>query len=173
MASIIDKLFSLKSDIQLKALAIAIFGSIAIIMCLPLIQYRGAMMGSQQVAIITLAIFGIIIVILSDRITSLNISKDKLNITLAELKKNVKETIDFVRSDLKEVSSSSSSSASSSSSSEDISNIQKKLSEVESLMDTKAEKESAQELFQDATNIGQAMGMLQEIMKSYKEICKK
>ena len=68
----LDKILSVKRDIQLKAIAIVFFGVIAFTMCYPLLHNPEAVISTQQVTVISLCIFGIIITVLSDRLASLN-----------------------------------------------------------------------------------------------------
>ena len=160
MATVVDRLFSIRSDIQLKVLAIVVLAAIALIMGYPLVADPNLQFSASQATVITLSIFGIIIIILADRIVSLNVSKDKLNITLSELKKDVKETIEYVREDLQEASPRP-----------DV-ELEKKLKDVETVVSKEKGGESVEELVENAKDIGEAMGTLREIMKSYKRFNK-
>lgn len=165
MTSVVDKLFSIRSDIQLRVLAIMVLAGIAFIMCYPLVANPDLTISAAQVSVITLSIFGIIIIILADRIVSLNVSKDKLNITLSKLKKDVKETIEDVREDLQEASPPPDESSESQA---EYIKLQNKMKDVETIVSKEKGSESVEELMEDANDIGEAMGTLREIMKSYR-----
>lgn len=165
MASVVDKLFSISSDIQLKALALVVLAAIALIMCYPLVANPDLQIGAAQVTVITLSIFGIVVIILADRIVSLNVSKDKLSITLSELKKNVKETIEDVREDLQEVSPRPDVTPTLEA---EYQELEKKIVNVETVVSKEKGGESVEDLMEEANEIGEAMGTLREIMKSYR-----
>lgn len=165
MASVVDKLLSIRSDIQLRVLAIVVLAGIALIMCYPLVANPNLQISVAQVSVITLSIFGIIIIILADRIVSLNVSKDKLNITLSELKKDVKGTIEYVREDLQEASPPPDVTPKLQA---EYQELQNKMKDVETVVSKEKGGKSVEELMEDAKDIGEAMGTLREIMKSYR-----
>ena len=164
MASVVENLFSIKSDIQLKALAIMVFAGIALIMCYPLVAYPNSQIGAPQVTVITLSMFGIIIVILADRIVSLNVSKDKLNITLSGLKENFQETIEYVREDLQEALAPPDVAPAVKT---EIHGLQEQVNDLETVVSREKNGESVEEMLENAKKMGEAMGMLREIMKNY------
>lgn len=169
MASVVDKLFSIRSDIQLRVLAIVVLAGIALIMCYPLVANPNLQINAAQVTVITLSIFGIIIIILADRIVSLNISKNKLSITLSELKNNVKETIEYMREDLQEASPPPDVTPTSQAEhQEQQKKIEKKIEDVETVVLKGKSGKSVEELMEGAKDMGEVMGMLREIMKSYR-----
>jgi len=88
-----------KSDAWMKVAAICIFGLILLVMCVAAVT--GVMdVGASYTAVVSVAIFGMIVVIVSDRVISLTMSKGQLKVQLAELKRDVRETIKMVRSDM-------------------------------------------------------------------------
>ena len=161
----LDKILSIKRDIQLKAIAIVFFGVIAFIMCYPLLHNPEAVISTQQVTVISLCIFGIIITVLSDRLASFTISKDKLDVTLTQVKEYMGKQIEDARADL-----ASQAPSLPQSSSEEYNALNTKLSEAEALVKKEPKKDSSKELIETARDIGNLLGMLEEVEKRRKEI---
>ena len=161
----LDKILSIRRDIQLKAIAIVFFGVIAFIMCYPLLRNPEAEISTQHVTVISLCIFGIIITVLSDRIASFTISKDKLDVTLTQVKEYMGKQIEDARADL-----ASQALSLPQSSSEEYNELNSKLSEVEALVKKESKKDSPEELIQTARDIGNLLGMFEEIEKRRKQI---
>jgi hypothetical protein len=156
-----------KPENWMKVAALAIFGFIVLIMCIPVATGVIAL-GASHTAVVSVAVFGIIVVTLSDRIISLTISKGQLKVQLAELKRGVKETIKLVRSDVERqpVSASASEPAASQERAEEHAKLVEQLAYAESLIEKEANQQSIPELVKDAQNIGKAMGVLRETMQS-------
>lgn len=154
-----------KSETWIKAAALGVLGLVVLIVCIPAATGSLAIRAAHTI-ILALAILGIIVVTLSDRIMSLTISKSKLKAQLAELKGEVKEMIDVVRSDAEQRPSVSGlGPAEAHAREEEHAKLVEQLSYAESLIEKKPNQESIPELVKDAQNIGKAMGIVQEAIQ--------
>jgi hypothetical protein len=158
-----------KSDAWMKVAAICIFGLILLVMCVAAVT--GVInVGASYTAVVSVAIFGMIVVILSDRIISVTMSKGQLKVQLGELKRDVRETIKMVRSDMERRPGPTSASGLLSVREEEYAKLAELLSKAESLVGGETKQQSIPDLVRDAQNIGKAMGLLRETMQSCRKI---
>lgn len=122
--------------------------ALGIIGGLPLYRYidRISDPSSEEMYIVIGCVIAIVLVLLSDRLTSLKVSKDKLELQLSEIKREVRETARDFKENTSGVDS------------ERIEKIEKKTSQ-----------EQQSDLIQEAEEIGSAMAMLREVISSYKK----
>ncbi len=155
----LEKLVSVKTDIQLRAIALVVFALMVLLACLPLAT--GAIeFGVFHATVVFLGTAGIIVVLLSERIVSLNLSKGELRLQLSELRKDVGQTITEFRTELekKPVTPDDSTQA-----------IKDRLTQAEKKVKDQPEKNDVKDMLQEARAIGQAMSMLREIMNEYRK----
>lgn len=170
----IERILSVKTDVQLKALAILIFAVIAIMMCMPIASGKATEFSLQQLGVIFLCVSGVIIVILSDRIVSLKFSKDKLNIKLAEIKDSVNETITEVehlstRTTPPPPVSAAAVPESTASAKKDSEDAGDRLKQARQLVSQPVSSDRMEDMLKDAENIGLAMRMLRKVISTYEQ----
>lgn len=149
MSPSIEKILSPKSGLELKATAIIVFGVIAGMTLFPYASGSRIRLDEPQIFIIVACVIGVVIIVMSDRITSLKIERGALDIKLATIKEQLNDTIKEVKLVMPEKEQ------------------QEKIKQAESMVNKK-EEENGDDLLKEAEDIGKAMRMLREIMASYK-----
>ena len=148
MYSSIDKILSPKSGLELKAIAIIVFGVIAVMTLFPYANGNTFRIEEEQIYIIVACAIGIAVVVMSDRITSLKIEKGALDIKLTDIKEELNDTIQQVKTSMPEHKG--------------------KMQQAEKLISKKQDSNDS-DLLEEADDIGKAMKMLREVMASYKK----
>ena len=172
----LDKVLKIKQENQLKALAIFFFAIIALILVSPVIRTPEAYLPPNHVVIVVICLIAIGVVALGDRITSLKISKEKLELTLSQVKGFMEQRFEEVESEVQSSSSSSSSSSLSSSSSsseassEERAAISEKVSEAKEILSRDIKLESPEDIVATARDIGNLLGMFEEIQKTRRSV---
>lgn len=158
----LGRILDIKQETQLKAFAIFCFLAIAGALLSPLVRNPVYQLSMQNAWVLSVCLFGIIVIALGDRITSFTISKEKLDVTLNDVKGYMKKRFEEIESET----------SSSSSSSEESSDISEKLDEAKELLKKKSKTKTADDIVESARDIGNLLGMLEEVEKTRKKVRK-
>lgn len=132
---------------NIKSLAIFLLAGVAAMAMFPFASGNDLRLDEPELYITLACAAAIVLVVISDRITSLKLTRDSFEIELDNIQRELSTTIDEVKTV--------------------ISPQEPRISEIESVMSTIKSSES-NDLIQEAKEIGKAMKMLREIIHEYK-----
>lgn len=135
-----------KGDGILKITAVIVLGFIGLFALFPYASGNDYSLDQRVVTLIIGVAIAVVIVILSDRLTSLKITRDSMELQLSAIREDLKETINEVKEAVPEKS--------------------EEISAVEQVISDSEDKEG--DILSEAKEIGQAMKMLRGIMREYK-----
>jgi hypothetical protein len=133
-------------DERLKLTAILMLGAIGLFALFPYASGDDLSLDEEATMVAIGAAIGVIIVILSYRLTSLKITRDSMELQLSSMREDLRETVSEVKEAMPE-----------------------KVLEISAVESTisKSEEKSG-DILSEAKEIGQAMKMLRGIMREYK-----
>ena len=132
----------------LKIFALLMLGAIAAMALFPYASGEAFRLNEPELFIVMASAAAIVLVILSDRITSLKLTTSSLELQLSSIREELSETIQEVK--------------------EALPNQREKISKAESLV-SNLDDDGERDLLEEAKDIGLAMKMLREVMREYKQ----